>query len=159
MRNNDKLSYTFVILFLISICGTLLLSACGSDSSTGSEGYTIIVPGDTDFTLVSPGGSVAYIDQIVYVKNADGAVANGVNVKFIETGSGLGSFYTDNGFGTPIAASPFTETTDDNGKILLNYDSSTFASISGDQTFTFGYRAQSGIVETSHTDVVTVEGL
>lgn len=153
MRNKEVM----VGILIVSFAGLLLISACGKSSSTAPSDFTISVPEDTAFT--TPKGvvnySVAYRDHVVSVMDADGKPRQGIKLRVIAHGSGFGSFYTDRTLTTP-RPDPYEDKTDDNGRILVNYASAAFTSLSTEQTFTLGYRVQSGVIGAEHTDTVTV---
>lgn len=153
MKGKEVIGIVFVLI--VSMSGMLFLASCDNNVSAPSD-YTISVPGDTSFTLKDASNSrVYYKDYIVSASDANGKQKEGIRIKLLFHGSWYDSFYTDRTFTTQLQDG-YEDVTDKGGKILVNYRSAAFTCNSTDQTYTFGFRAQSNTVESTHTDTVTV---
>lgn len=150
-----------LVLVSVLFAGVLSIIACGPGGGENSEeaayNFTISVAADTTYDYPDPvtGGFVYHTDYIIQVRDAAGKPVNGVKVKILAHGTGINSFYTDNTFATPIT-DPFYRVTDENGVILVNYNAGPFTSGTDEATYTYGFRVQSGGIESVHTDTVTV---
>lgn len=147
-----------IAIIVLSLGGLMGISGCDNKATAPSD-YTITVPSDTDYTLDNASNTrVRYRNYIALVKDANGTPKQGIKVTVLSHGNGLSSFYSDYNLTTALP-DPYEDNTDSNGRILVHYRSAAFTSISTEQTYTFGFRAQSGGVEATHTDTVTVSAI
>lgn len=145
-----------IAIIVLSLGGIMGIMACGN-SATAPSDYTITVPSDGDFTVSNANSSRSvFQDSLVIVTDGDGKTKEGIKLKIYGHGS-FGGFYSNNQFTGAQLSNPYEDVTDGSGVVLVNYRTAAFTCNSTEQTYTLGYRAQSGSVSTVHTDTFTVK--
>lgn len=145
-----------IAIIILSLGGIMGITSCGKNATAPSD-YTITVPSDGTFSVSNANNNRWFFqDSLVKVTDSDGKAKQGIKLKIYEHGS-FGGFYSNNQFTGAQLSNPYDDVTDGSGTVLVNYRTAAFTCNSTDQTYTLGYRAQSGSLSTVHTDTFTVK--